>query len=79
MNIDDKYKKKFLLLGKRIKELRESQNLSQKEFSEKSGLSIKYIKKIESGLAYGIGFQKHMFKIAFALNTKIEEIIKNFY
>lgn len=79
MNIDEKYKQKFIVLGKRIKELRESQNLSLKEFSEKSGLNIEYIKKIESGTAYGIGFQKHMLKIAFSLNTEIEEIIKNLY
>lgn len=45
-----------------------------KELSEKTGIRKEYLRKIENGKAYGVLFDKHLLKIAIALNTKISDL-----
>lgn len=59
-------------LGKRIKHLRESKNLTQEKLAELSGLSIDYIGKIEVNINRP-GLQG-LIKIANALNVHIKEL-----
>ena len=59
-------------LGKRIKELRELNHLTQEKLAEKSGLSIDYIGKIEVNINRpGL---KALIKIANVLNVHIKEL-----
>ena len=59
-------------LGKRIKYLREERNLTQDKLSEKTGLSIDYIGKIEVNINKpGL---RALIKIANALDVHIKEI-----
>ena len=74
MNIKESVKQDFILLGKHIKKLRESEGLSIKELSIKTGISSQYLRKIENGLAYRVLIDKHLFKIAIALNVKMQEL-----
>ena len=54
MNIDEKIKQDFILLGQHIRKLREEKNLTIKELSQKTGIRPQYLQKIEAGLAYGL-------------------------
>jgi len=74
MNIKESVKQDFILLGKHIKKLRESEGLSIKELSLKTGISTQYLQKIEKGVAYGLLFDRHLLKIATALNVKMQEL-----
>ena len=71
MEINDKLKQEFILLGKHIRKLREERNLTLKEVSLKTGIRVQYLQKIENGLAYGVLIQKHLLKIAEALQVKL--------
>ena len=62
----------YKYLGKRIKFLRESKNLTQEKLAEKSGLSADYIGKIEVNINKP-GLQG-LVKIANALNVHIKEL-----
>lgn len=74
MNIDEKIILQFEKLGIRIKEFRENRNLTIKELSQKTGIRTEYLRKIESGKAFGILFEKHIVKIAKGMNVKISEL-----
>jgi len=64
--------KLYISLGKKIKELRESKNLTQEKLAEKTGLSIDYIGKIEVNINKpGL---RALIKIANALNVHIKEL-----
>lgn len=70
MNEEQIYKS----IGKKIKLLRESQNLTQEKLSEKTGLSLDYIGKIEVNINKpGL---KALIKIANALDIHICEIFQ---
>lgn len=74
MNINEKEKKDFILLGNHIKKLREKRNLTIKDISVKTGIRVEYLQKIEKGLAYGVLIYKHLFKIAMVLQVEMFEL-----
>ena len=74
MNIDEKLKQDFILLGKHIKKLREERNLTIEELSEKTGLRAQYLQKIEAGLAYGVMIEKHLVPLAKVFKVKFHEL-----
>ncbi|CCY62559.1 adenine-specific DNA methyltransferase [Clostridium sp. CAG:967] len=59
-------------LGKRIKYLRERNNISVKELSEKSGISKSHLIRIEKGLVNSALFT--VAKISIALKVKLHEL-----
>ena len=76
MKKDDKYEITFKLIGERIKFLREKQNLSINELSEKTKISVKYLTKIENGLAFGMCINKHLLVITNALKVKLSDLFE---
>ncbi|MBE7702878.1 MAG: helix-turn-helix domain-containing protein [Cyanobacteria bacterium SIG28] len=74
MKINEYFKQKLILLGLRIKQLREERNLTIKDVALKTGIRIQYLQKIEKGLAYGVLIDKHLLKIANALSVKLGEL-----
>ena len=74
MKINEYFKQKLILLGLRIKQLREERNLTLKDVALKTGIRIQYLQKIEKGLAYGVLIDKHLLKIANALSVKLGEL-----
>ena len=81
MNINEKVKQDFMLLGQRIKKLREERNLTIKETSQKTGIRPQYLQKIEAGLAYGVMIEKHLVPLAKVFKVKFHELfdLNNFY
>ena len=75
MKIDEELKKDFILLGKRIKNLREERKFTIKDISLKTGIRIQYLQKIEKGIAYGVLIDKHLLKIAIVLQVKMSELL----
>ena len=73
-----KYDERFLdtckKLGNNIKRFREEKQKTIKELSETTGIRKEYLKKIEDGKAYGVLFEKHLVKIATALNIKMSDL-----
>lgn len=62
----------YSLIGKRIKFLREKQNMTQEKLAERTGLSLDYIGKIEVNINHpGL---KALMKIADALSVELVEI-----
>ena len=62
----------YSLIGKRIKILREKQNMTQEKLAERTGLSLDYIGKIEVNINHpGL---KALMKIADALSVELVEI-----
>ena len=51
MTIDERLKTEQILLGQRITQLMEAQQLTQKKLAEKSGLEVRTIRRIEKGEA----------------------------
>jgi len=76
MKKDDKYEKSFKLIGKSIKFLREIKNISIKELSDMTKISVKYLTKIENGLAFGMCINKHLLVIANALKVKLSDLFE---
>jgi len=76
MKKDNNYENYFKLIGERIKFLREKQNLPIKDLSQKTKISVRYLTKIENGLAFGMYINKHLLVIAIALNVKISELFE---
>lgn len=72
------FKKNLTMLGKRITELRQQNNISMLELSLKSKISVSYLKKIESGNATGIN-TKHLYRLYKNLNVKSFKEFLNFY
>ena len=75
MNIDEKLKQDFILLGKHVKNLREEKRLTLKDVSVKTGIRVQYLDKIEKGIAYGVLIDKHLLKIAIVLQVKMSELL----
>ena len=73
-NINEKLKQDFILLGLHIKKLREERNLTIKDIALKTGIRVQYLKKIESGTAYGVKIEKHLYKISKALSINFAEM-----
>ena len=71
---EDELKQDFILLGKQIRKLRKERNLTLNDLSLKTGIRIKYLQKIENGLVSGILINKHLLKIAIALEIKFFEL-----
>lgn len=62
-----------ILIGKRIRELRETQNYTREEFAEKIFISSKFLYEIEVGKK---GFSANtLSKIAMALNVSSDYIL----
>lgn len=59
------------LLGKRIKELRQSRNLSQQELAEKIGIDQRNLSNIECGNTFP---SKSLTRLANALNIDLQEL-----
>lgn len=74
VELNDKIKNTFKCLGLNIKNLREERNISIKELSKKTGIRKEYLEKIESGKAYRIGINRHLCKIANALEIKLYDL-----
>lgn len=68
--------KKFVHLGKNIKKFREEKNITINELSEKTGIDLKYLKRIENGEALNISLSKHLFKIENALDINLSELFE---
>lgn len=63
----------YVKIGKNIKALREEKNLTQEQLSEKAGISLDYLGKIEVNINKpGL---KTILKLANALNVKPQEIL----
>ena len=74
MYINEKVKQDFILLGKHLRKLREEKNLTIKDVSQKTGIRLQYLQKIEDGLAYRVTLEKHLVKIAKALSLNFSEL-----
>lgn len=74
MKYDEKFIEVCRKLGESINREREGKQISIKVLSEKTGIRAEYLKKIESGKAYGVLLDKHLLKIAKALNVKMSEM-----
>ena len=74
MKFTDKELQKFEKLGKNIQKYREGKEITLKELSEKTGIRKEYLQKIEKGIAYGVLIERHLFKIASALNIKVSDM-----
>ena len=75
MYINEKLKQDFILLGLRIKKLREKRNLTIEEVSRKTSIRSQYLQKIENGKAYGVLVIKHLLKIAVLFKIKLSELL----
>ena len=74
--MNEEWKKDFILLGQRIKKLREEKNLSIKDMALKTGIRVQYLKRIEEGSAYGISIDRHLLKIATTLELPVYKLLK---
>lgn len=63
-------------LAKNIKTVRVSKNVSISELSQMTGITKKYLEKIENAQAVGLS-TRHLFKIAAALKVKPVEFVKD--
>lgn len=63
------------LLGKKIKKLRQKNNLTQEKLAIKAGIPYTTLTKIESGVIKKPAVQT-VVKIAEALGVKVEDLIK---
>lgn len=59
----------FKALGENIKHYREEKSIKLVELSEKTQINIKYLKKIESGKAFGMRYSQ-LIKIALTLKVQ---------
>ncbi len=65
----------FKIIGQNIKENREKKGITLEEVSQKTGIRIAYLKKIENGEAFRVS-TKHLFLIAEALNIMPHILVK---
>lgn len=56
------------ITGQNIKENREKKGITLEEVSQKTGIRVSYLKKIENGEAFRVS-SKHLFLIAETLNV----------
>lgn len=74
MKIKEKYIQKFKQFGLHVQKLREERNITIKKLAETTGIRKEYLHKIEKGTAYGVMLDKHLIKIARALNVTFYEL-----
>jgi len=74
MEINESLKTYFKKIGKNIRKLRESENITISELSEKTRIRKIYLQKIENGVAYRVSIEHHLLKIADALKIRISDI-----
>lgn len=72
------FEQRILLIGNKVRELREERKMTIKELSQKSGISIKYLQKIENGQAAGIN-TIHFNRLCKDLNLSSVNEILYFY
>ena len=63
-----------ILIGQHIKNLREERNITLKEMSQKTGIRVEYLKRIEAGIAYRLKIAPHLVLIANALKVTVGEL-----
>ncbi|MCR5261676.1 MAG: helix-turn-helix domain-containing protein [Candidatus Gastranaerophilales bacterium] len=76
MRYDENIKKEFENLGKNLQKMRENKKISLSEMSDMTGIRKEYLRKIEKGIAYGVRFERHLIKIADALNIDIFKLFE---
>lgn len=62
-------------LGKRVKSLREKHNVTQEELAVRSGISLKYIQRVEGKTPSNIGLE-YLEKLSIGFNTPLWELLK---
>lgn len=72
------FEQRLVLLGNRIKELRQQKNLTIRQLSQKSGINSKYLKIIENGQAFGVT-TNHLDRLCKGLNLSSINDILYFY
>jgi len=75
INIMDKHKK-FKKFGINVQNIRKKQQMTLEELSNKTGISINYLRRIESGNAGGIRISQ-VLKIAFSMNIEPYMLFEN--
>ena len=65
---DEEFLKVLKIFGRNVKKNREKVNMTIKELSEKTGISERYLNRIEHGDCAGIS-TSHIFKLAERLGT----------
>ena len=61
--------------GERIKQLRQSQGMTQQDLAEKAGISVSFLSFLESGKRKGSLDSYH--KLALSLGLGLDELFKN--
>lgn len=78
MLTEKEFEQRLVLLGNRVKELRQQKKLSRQELSVKSGINSKYLKIIEDGQAKGIT-TNHLDRLCKGLNLSSLNDLLYFY
>ncbi len=76
MKFNEKFKLLCLNLGKHIQKIREEKGITIAEMSKRTGIITQYLIKIEKGVAYGVLIDKHLSKIATALEIKLSKLFE---
>ena len=71
----EEFKYLCLNIGKNIQKTRRKKNISIIEMSMITSINVRYLKKIEKGIAYRFLLNKHLLKIANALDVGIYELL----
>lgn len=74
MEITERIKIELKKLGINIQKIRKEQNITTEQLSELSGIKKELLEKIENGTAYNVKLNKHILKIAEALNITLYQI-----
>ncbi len=74
MHRSEYVKRCCILIGQHIKNLREERNMTLKEMSQKTGIRVEYLKRIEAGTAYRVKVMEHLYEIAKALKITMVEL-----
>ena len=75
MNYDENFIIICQKLGEKIKNIRIKKQITIKNMSDSTGISAKYLQKIEDGKAFGVLIERHLFKIANVLNIKLHDLL----
>ena len=74
MEITERIKIELKKLGINIQKIRKEQNITTEQLSELSGIKKELLEKFENGTAYNVKLNKHILKIAEALNITLYQI-----
>lgn len=74
MEITERIKIELKKLGNNIQKIRKEQNITTEQLSDLSGIKKELLEKIENGTAYNVKLNKHILKIAEALNITLYQI-----